>query len=151
MLYADMVMQSGINFDALALTVGFGSDERNLYVRDFMQVSTQIDKFGGLGKPLHLTASDIPSGGNGAGGTWRGSWTWENQASWLREFCRIGLSKPFVETVSWAHLADDPTDGCKDGVLRADLSPKPAFEQLVAIRRELRGSRGGSSSRTPGV
>jgi hypothetical protein len=149
MLYADMVVQSGINFDAFGLDMRFGRDEKGLYVRDLMQISTMIDRFGNLGKPLHVTASGIPSGGEPpAGGTWRGPWTEETQAAWLREFCRVALSKPFVETVTWRNLADEPGSPL-DGALRTDLTPKPAYEQLAAIRRDFRGTRSGTGSRTP--
>ena len=134
-LYAEMVVRSGINFDALGLEMRFGGEEPGLYVRDLMQISAMLDYFGSLGKPLHITAAGVPSIGNGAPtGCWRDRWSEEVQAEWLRDFYRIALSKPFVETVTWQALADHPDASVGGGVLRADLSLKPAYEEVLALR-----------------
>lgn len=139
-LYAEMVVRSGINFDALGLELRFGGKESDLYVRDLMQISAMMDNFGALGKPLHITAAGVPSidGGDARTGCWRERWSESVQAEWLREFYRIALSKPFVETVTWQALSDLPGDASGHGVLREDLSPKPAIEEIQRLRPLLR-------------
>jgi hypothetical protein len=147
LLYAEMAVESGIGFDAFGLEMQFGAGERGLYVRDLMQISALLDRFGTLGKPLHVTAAGVPSsGGSATQGSWRGPWSEEVQARWLREFYRIALSKPFVETVSWRLLADQPDAGDCGGLLNADLSPKLACAELKTLHQELRAG----VLRTPG-
>ena len=146
-LYAEMAVESGINFDAFGLELQFGANDHGLYVRDLMQISALLDRFGNLGKPLHITAAGVPSsGGSAMQGSWRGPWSEEVQARWLREFYRIALSKPFVETVSWRLLADHAEEEDSSGLLRTDMSPKPACEELKSLRRELHAG----VLRTPG-
>lgn len=138
-LYAEMAVESGINFDAFSLEMPFGLGEGGLYVRDLMQVSALLDRFGSLGRPLHVAAVGVPSGGaSTAQGTWRGPWSEPVQAEWLGAFYKIALSKPFVETVSWRVLADTPDAQQQSGFLTADLSPKAACQGLLTLRQELR-------------
>lgn len=139
LLYAQMAVESGLNFDAFGVELDFGGGKNALYVRDLMHISALLDRFQDLRKPLHVTAAGVPSAGSTASrGAWLGAWSEETQARWLREFYRIALSKPFVETVSWRTLADDPDGTGSSGLLRADLSPKPACKELLALRQELR-------------
>ena len=136
MLYAEMAVQSGINFDAFGLQFRFGAD--GMYARDMFQISSLIDRFGAFGKPIHITAVEVPSVKIEGLGTWQGPWNESTQAQWLREFYTVALSKPFVDTVSWRTLADAPGAaplGC--GLLNADMSPKPAYAELLSLRTEI--------------
>jgi GH35 family endo-1,4-beta-xylanase len=150
LLYADMAVQSGVNFDGFGLQFCFGSGVEGMYVRDMFQISSLLDRFTSLGKPLHVTAVQVPSeagsdsGGAAAGkrastngGAWRGAWNEQVQSQWLRSFYELALSKPLVESISWRDLSD-PADGDRPrgGLLRADLTPKPAFQQLQALRKQ---------------
>jgi len=137
MLYAEMAVQSGVNFDAFGLDIRFGTGETGHYVRDLMQVSTLLDLFGTLGKPLHITAAGVPSGGgNTADGNWRGAWSKEVQAEWVRQFYRIALSKQFVESVSYLRLADGMG---LEGLLDVDCAPKPAYQEILSFRKDILG------------
>ncbi len=152
LLYADMVVQSGVNFDAFGLQFLFGPGVDGMYVRDMFQISATLDLFSKLGKPLHITAAQVPSeaaagrgdAAEGAlpdGGAWRASWTEEIQAEWLRRFVEVALSKPFVETVSWHWLTDHAGHSIPHGgLLRADLAPKAAYKHLLSLRSELLGA-----------
>jgi hypothetical protein len=151
MLYADMAVQSGINFDAFGLQFYFGVPQDGMYVRDLMQISSMIDRFAVLGKPLHITAVQVPSATavdqwdawSGslpveAGGYWHDAWSEDLQARWLRDFIRIALSKPFVDSISWRDLADYEGHFLPHGgLLNRDLTPKKAYAELVRIRRSL--------------
>ncbi len=153
LLYADMASQSGIAFDAFGLQLFFGSAVDGKFVRDFFQISSMIDQFAKFGKPVHITAVQVPSGegvktdastttsASPDGGFWREPWSERIQAEWLRWFVEIALSKPFVESVSWSVLVDGAASPIlTGGLLRADLQPKPAYEQWVKLRSELYGS-----------
>ncbi len=138
MLYAEMAMQSAVSFDAFGLQFCFGQPSDGHYVRDLFQVSSLLDRFSNFGKPLHITAVEVPSVDQPAGGMWHESWTESHQATWLREFFRIVLSKPFVETVSWRNMVDGSEGAMPGGgLLKTDLSPKPAFNELVALRKAI--------------
>lgn len=137
LLYAEMAVQNGIHFDAFGLEIRFGTGDPGHYVRDMLQVSALLDRFGGLGKPLHIIAAGVPSGGgNDSDGCWRGKWSAETQAEWVKQFYRIALSKPFVETVTCLQLAD-ATD--QDGLLDMDSVSKPAYQEVLSLKRELAG------------
>lgn len=151
MLYAEMAAQTGINFDALGLRFCFGVGSEGLLLRDLFQISALLDRFGNLGKPLHVTAVGVPSGVTAdkrdawggklsprGGGSWHGDWNEALQAEWLRRFYEIALSKPFVETVSWRDLSDaGPHLVPHGGLLRADLTPKAAYQELRALRKDV--------------
>ncbi|MCH7813406.1 MAG: endo-1,4-beta-xylanase [Planctomycetes bacterium] len=156
MLYADMALQSGINFDAFGLRCCFGAGLDGLYVRDLFQISSMIDRFAGRSKTLHVTAVQVPSDtavdkgdawkgaqSAAAGGAWHSPWTEDLQAQWLRGFYEIALSKSFVDSVTWCDLADAGGHYLPHGgLLRRDLTPKPAYQQLANIRKEIRGDGG---------
>ncbi len=144
LLYADMAVQSGIKFDAFGLRMCMGVPVDGLYVRDLLQISALLDEFVGFGKPLHITACQVPSditadawdawGGKNPpdqGGAWHAQWSQRLQAEWLQAFCRIGISKPFVETMCWRDLADYEGHYIPHGGLcRNDMEPKLAFKEL---------------------
>lgn len=150
MLYAEMVVQSGVNFDAFGLQFFFGPAVDGMFVRDMFQVSAMLDQFAKMSKPVHVTAIQVPSEAKAAdpsagapleGGTWHGPWSEQIQADWLREFATVALSKPFVDSIAWDSVCDYPGQTVPSGgLLRADLAPKRAFQQLTKVRAELTGA-----------
>ncbi len=153
LLYADMVVQSGIGFDAFGLRFEFGSAQDGYFARDMFQISSMLDAYSKLSKPIHVTASQVPSksatGQRDAvsqaadgGGFWREPWNEETQSCWLREFVAVAMSKPYVESVSWEVLADHPGQRIPHGgLLRSDLAPKLAYQELTKVRSALRSGR----------
>ncbi len=151
LMYADMCVQSGVKFDGFGVQLYMGAASDGLFVRDLMQLSDLLDEFAAFGKPLHVTACQVPSnttpdrwdGFRGQGkpdqaGQWHGPWTPELQAQWLAAFYQVALSKPYVETVCWRDLADYEGHYMPHGGLCAsDLAPKPAFESLRRLRASL--------------
>jgi hypothetical protein len=150
MLYADMVVQSGVGFDGLGARFLFGAPAEGMFVRDLFQISEKLDRLGNFGKPVHITAVQVPSAApkanNGAGGHWRKPWDEKVQAMWLKEFYEIALSKPFVESINWVDLVDRPKVSPlpQGGLVRPDMKPKPALKVLQEIRSGIH-----SSGRTP--
>lgn len=149
LLYAEMVNQTGIPFDAFGLQFLFGIDADGYHLRDLLQVSALLDRLANLGKPMHITAVSAPSacdpgkpGGFDRGGQWRKPWSPQSQADWLVAFSEVVLSKPFVESVCLHTLADGVGDGLPAcGVLAENLTPKVAVERLAELRRRLRGGK----------
>lgn len=137
-MYAEMAVQSGVNFDAFGLDLRLGTGTPPHYVRDMMQISSLLDRFGNFGKPIHITTAGVPSGGGEPRyGHWHETWSDDVQASWFRQFYRVAMSKPFVESVTCMRLADNTA---LDGVLNLDCSPKPAFRELLDFRRNVLGA-----------
>jgi GH35 family endo-1,4-beta-xylanase len=145
-MYADMVVQSGVGFDGLGVQFLFGQPTDGVFVRDMFQISDKLDRLGNLGKQVHVTAVQVPSrpvtDGTTSGGCWRKPWDENIQAQWAKEFYMIALSKPFVESVTWLDLADrGPQAGIPSGgLLRADLTAKPAYKVVKDFRAEILSS-----------
>ncbi len=144
MLYADMAVQSGIKFDSFAVQIQMGVPVDGLYVRDLLQISSMLDEFLGLGKPLHISACQVPSANqpnpgdawSGAkqvadAGQWHAPWSDRLQAEWLQGFYRIAISKPFVESVCWRDLGDYQGHFIPNGGLcQANMQPKLSYKEL---------------------
>ena len=162
LLYADMAVQSGIKFDAFGVRICMGVPVDGLFVRDLLQISSLLDEFVGFGKPVHVTACQVPSevapdawdawGGKSLavkGGEWHAPWSPRLQAEWLQAFCRISISKPFVESICWRDLADYEGHYLPHGGLcRNDMEPKLAYRELRNFQAFLAAnSRNRSSNR----
>jgi glycosyl hydrolase family 10 len=146
MIYADMICQSGVPFDGFGLRLRFGRGAAGMQMRDLLELSTLIDRFGVFGKPLHLSGVQVPSkpdprdnsGKIGEAGSWHGTWTEALQAQWLEKAYRVALSKPFVETVTWQDLIDrDDRVLQNGGLFNKEMNSKPAFEKLRQLKTEL--------------
>ncbi|MHC4983207.1 MAG: endo-1,4-beta-xylanase [Planctomycetota bacterium] len=160
MLYADMVVQSGVKFDGFGVRFLMGVPVDGYYVRDLLQISSMVDEFVSLHKALHVTACEVPSavtadawdawGGKApvkGAGRWHTPWSARLQAEWLQAFCRISISKPFVESICWRDLADYEGHCIPHGGLcRNDMAPKPAYKELRNFKAYLASSAGNQSS-----
>ncbi|MHC5138358.1 MAG: endo-1,4-beta-xylanase [Planctomycetota bacterium] len=144
LVYIDMVIQSGISFDAFGLQFHFGRDEPGRHVRDMMQISSRLDCFAASPKPVHITGISIPDShgqnerARHKAGSWRKEWDQDLQANWLEEFYKLSLARSFVNTVTYSSLADhsdSPMDGC--GLLTKKLTPKKAFLTVAKFQRTI--------------
>ncbi|HAU37003.1 MAG TPA: hypothetical protein DCX07_04730 [Phycisphaerales bacterium] len=144
LLYADMAVQSGIKFDAFGVQMYQGVPIDGMFVRDLLQISSLLDEFVTLSKSVHVTAAQVPSnvtddawdawGGKQPitkAGVWHAPWSQRLQAEWLQAFCRIGISKPYVESFCWRDLADYEGHFIPHGGLcHNNLEGKLAFREL---------------------
>ncbi|HNO78873.1 MAG TPA: endo-1,4-beta-xylanase [Phycisphaerae bacterium] len=164
MLYAEMVMQNGLNFDAFGVQCCLGVGAEGRYVRDIFSISSMLDRFANFGKPVHVTGIQVPSApsvGAGdawegkvaasAGGAWHRDWSPEIQRAWMRRVYHIALSKPFIESLTWQDFCEDNAHFLPHaGLVCADGKPKPAYEELVEIKRDLGGDTDGHATRSAG-
>lgn len=144
LVYIDMVVQSAINFDAFGLQVGFGRNRSGMHVRDMMQISAMLDRFGPIAKPLYVCDVGVPSGNSDGShdgkvaGVWHEQWSQSCQSRWLEQFYRIALSKPFVDAVTYANLADTLGSAvAHSGLLTDRLEPKESFQALKRLRHTI--------------
>jgi len=96
-----------------------------------------------FGKPLHFTELTVLSGEHG----WRlppppnpGPWpsTPEGeakQADYVEKFYSTLFSHPAVEAITWWDFADGCWQGAPAGLIRADLTRKPAYDRLASLIR----------------
>jgi hypothetical protein len=137
----DMIVQSGINFDAFGLAMRLGKNISGMHVRDMMQISAVLDYFGPIGKPLYVTGVEVPSQ-NGDGlyssktaGAWHQEWNQSQQAEWIEQFYKIALSKPYVDSVTYSTLADTKDSNiANSGLTTKLLEPKKSFQALEKLR-----------------
>jgi hypothetical protein len=140
LVYMDMVVQSGINFDAFGLQMRFGKNKSGMHIRDMMQISAILDYFGPIAKPLYMTNIEVPSqDGNGlhdgkVAGIWHEQWNQSRQGQWIEQFCKIALSKPFVSSVTYSNLIDtEDSTIAHSGLLTDQLEPKESFRTLKKL------------------
>jgi hypothetical protein len=150
--YAEMCINAGAVFDVIGLQVLLGAGAGGHRVRDMLELSDLLDRFGGLGKPIHLTAVGVPSGSTpdagaslggaghaaGSGGLWHKPWDETVQAEWANDFYRVAISKPYVQAISWRDFSDQQAHEVPHGgLLRKDMHPKIAYQRLMALKQEI--------------
>ena len=92
------------------------------------------EQFAEFGKPLHFTELTIVSGP-------RSKAKWDTtpegekrQAEQVAEFYRVLFSHPAVEAITWWDFTDQNAwQRAPAGLVRADMTPKPAYEQLQRL------------------
>ncbi len=139
LVYMDMVVQSGINFDAFGVEMCFGKDADGFYMRDMLQISGVLDYFQPIGKPLYIVETEVPGPvrREEAEGL-SGDWNQERQRAWIENFYRIALGKPFVDTVTYSNLADvKDSDIPYSGLLTENLEPKASYVALRKLQKHI--------------
>lgn len=145
LLYGEMVSQANINVDAIGLRIQMGDPGAGRDTRDLMAVSELLDRYAALDRPIHLTAigapSDVIAEPDDDPGFWRSAWSEERQAEWLSRVVSIAAAKPFVQSICWQELCDQPRgEMTLGGLVNIDGRAKPAAKALAEARTQLRGS-----------
>lgn len=143
LLYAELVLGSGVQADGFALRVQMGDGQGGRRARDLLELSAMIDTYSEFERPIIISALGCPSEPNAGGGEdpghWRGAWTPESQQAWMDHAALVALSKPMVTSVCWQSLFDTPDgpDMPAGGLVTVDGRPKPALKRLGEITRAL--------------
>lgn len=145
LVYMDMVVQSGISFDAFGVQMQFGKNQPGMHIRDMMQVSAMLDRFAPVDKPLHITSVAVPSATSSGlqacevAGMWHKGWDQQVQAEWVEQFYKIALSKPYINSVTYSSFADrqSPRNStiAEAGLLTDKLEPKKSFQVLTKLQK----------------
>lgn len=164
LLYAEAVLQAGIPVDAIALRIQMGHAEPGMAARDMMALSALLDRYAALEKPIVISGLGGPSepiapepyrprAGAAAEdayepGYWRTGWSAQSQADWMLHAMSICLSKPYVHSVCWQELADQPereddapVEMPHAGLIGRDGTPKMALSRMAQIRQAIREGR----------
>jgi GH35 family endo-1,4-beta-xylanase len=92
------------------------------------------ERFAKFGKPLHFTETTVVSGPK-KDSVWATTPEGEqDQAKRVTEFYSVLFSHPAVEAVTWWDFTDQGAwQRAPAGLVRGDMSPKPAYEQLHGL------------------
>lgn len=109
------------------------------------KIRAVCERFAQFGLPLHFTEMTILSGQPG----WQRPQPWpstpEGEARQAEELERVYLellAQPAVEAITWWDLSDRGAwQGAPAGLLRADMTPKPAYEVLKRLKETVCRSR----------
>lgn len=129
-------LSAGVEIDV----IGIQSHMHIQYLGD-ERIREVCDRFARFGKPLHWTEATLISGEPRPDMSWfeRGA-DWPStpegearQAAEVASFYQVLFDHPAVEAITWWDLVDGAWLGAPAGLLRADLTPKPAYERLLTL------------------
>lgn len=102
----------------------------------------RCERLSQFGKPLHFTELTILSGKDKTDDDWHAfhpGWDStpegeEQQAAQVTEFYRVLFSHPSMAAITWWDFSDRSAwQGAPAGLVRKDMSPKPAYEALMGL------------------
>jgi GH35 family endo-1,4-beta-xylanase len=91
-----------------------------------------------FGKPLHFTEVTVLSGEHGWGlpQPWPSTPDGEaKQAAYVEKLYTVLFSHPAVQAITWWDFNDGAWQGAPAGLVHKDLTPKPAYQRLLALVR----------------
>jgi len=111
-------------------------------VRKHRAAEVTLTVTGAAGKPLHFTETTILSGERKKQIRWHGppykDWPTtpegeKRQAEQVAEFYTVLFSHPAVEAITWWDFSDRAWLGAPAGLVRKDMSPKPAYDRPMKL------------------
>ncbi|MFA5058099.1 MAG: endo-1,4-beta-xylanase, partial [Opitutaceae bacterium] len=128
------LVQDHAPFDAIGIQAHMHREDWPLE-----KVWETCETYAKYGKPLHFTEVTVLSGEHG----WERPRPWpstpageQQQAEYVAQLYTLLFSHPAVEAITWWDLNDNGWQGAPGGLVRADLSPKPAYERLQQLIKE---------------
>ncbi|MCU0962954.1 MAG: endo-1,4-beta-xylanase, partial [Pirellulaceae bacterium] len=98
------------------------------------RVQAILDQYATFGKELHITEFTPTSSGQPIAGSYReGVWDEAAQAEYAVQFYRVCFAHPAMRAITWWDLSDAASWLPGGGMLRADMSRKPVYEQLKRL------------------
>jgi len=120
-------IRAGVPFEG----IGIQAHEPRTMRFPLDQVQRILDQYAALGKELHITEFTPTSAGKAITGSHvEGKWNEAAQADYAVKFYTVCFAHPAVMGITWWDLCDRGSWLPGGGLLRKDLSPKPAYEQL---------------------
>ena len=97
------------------------------------------DTYARFGRPLHFTELTVLSGEHG----WEKPAPWPTtadgearQADYVAQLYTLLFSHPAVQAITWWDFMDGGWQGAPAGLVRADLTPKPVYDRLLALVKD---------------
>jgi GH35 family endo-1,4-beta-xylanase len=122
--------QNGVPFDG----IGIQAHEPRTMRFPLDRVQEILDQYATFEKGLHITEFTPTSSGQKITGSHRdGVWDEAAQADYAVRFYRVCFAHPAMRGITWWDLCDQGSWLPGGGMLRADMSPKPVYEQLKRL------------------
>ncbi len=126
-------VNGGVPFDG----IGIQAHEPRTMRFPLDRVQKILDRYADLGKELHITEFTPTSAGERITGSHkRGVWDEVAQADYAVKFYRVCFAHPAMRGITWWDLSDRGAWLKGGGMLRADMSPKPVYEQIRKLVHE---------------
>lgn len=138
--YIKACLAANIPFEAIGLQLYYPD-------RDLFEINRLIERFGQLGKIIHITELGVPSDTTEDEnswmktpfGLWHNPWSETIQADWIEQFYTLCYSKPYIKAITWWELSDKGYHfWAHGGLLRPDGQPKEAFYRLKSLVQQWR-------------
>ncbi|MBW4482648.1 MAG: endo-1,4-beta-xylanase [Tildeniella torsiva UHER 1998/13D] len=134
--YIKACLAAGIDFEVIGLQLYYPD-------QDMFEIDRLLDRFVGLGKPIHITEMGCSSSPGidensimgEALGMWHDPWSDVVQADWVEQIYSLGYSKPEIEVVSWWDLSDQAVFWPFGGLLNRENQPKAAYYRLQGLKK----------------
>lgn len=134
--YLQACLEAEIPFEAIGLQLYYPH-------QDFWEINRLLERFSGLGKPIHITEIGVASAATEdqeaylpqSKGFWRQAWSPRIQADWLEKLYTLAYSKSYIHGISWWDLADINHFWPHGGLLTSQLQPKLAYFRLSRLLR----------------
>jgi GH35 family endo-1,4-beta-xylanase len=125
--------QNGVPFDG----IGIQAHEPRTMRFPLDRVQQILDRYASPGKELHITEFTPTSSGQKISRSHReGVWDEAAQADYAVKFYRVCFAHPSMRAITWWDLCDQGSWLPGGGMLRADMSVKPVYEQLKQLIHE---------------
>jgi endo-1,4-beta-xylanase len=119
--------QNDVPFDG----IGIQAHEPRMMRFPLDRLQAVLEQYATLGKDLNITEFTPTSARQKMiGGHRDGVWDEAAQADYAVKFYRVCFAQPALRAITWWDLCDQASWLPGGGLLRADLSPKPVYEQL---------------------
>ena len=115
--------------------------------RDLAESILLIDRFGELGRPVHVTETGATSGPSPNSVkldtlplptepyAWHRHWDEELQAEWAEALYTLAYSRPYMKAISWYDFVDTHAYIRNGGVIRSNAGDrKPIFDRLARLQ-----------------
>jgi len=123
----------GVPFDG----IGIQAHEPRAMRFPLDQVREILDQYATLGRDLYITEFTPTTSGEAIEGpTATGKWDEKAQEDYAVKFYRVCFAHPAVKGVTWWDLCEQGSWLPGGGLLRKDLSPKPAYDALRKLIHE---------------
>jgi len=126
-------IKAGVPFDG----IGIQAHEPRTMRFPLDQVKRILDRYAALGKELHITEYCPCSAGQPITGSHiQGKWDEAAQADYAAKFYTLCFAHPAMRGITWWDLCDDGSWLPGGGLLRKDMTPKPAYDALKKLIHE---------------
>ncbi len=136
----EQVIETALENDVPIDVIGLQSHMHKGYSGD-ANLWNSCERFARFGKPIHWTEASLISGEfkpdmnfHDRHENWTSTPAGEKrQTEKVERFYTLLFSHPSVEAITWWDLPDGRWLGAPSGLIREDMSPKPAYERLMKL------------------